>query len=79
MWVRVGAGSGVGPEAGLGGLPTPLVVLRAGDTHSTLLLLLTPCFLLPALQKWQLGFRSFFYLVDNLPQLCIHTVIFSPS
>ena len=32
---------------GLGGLPTPLVVLSAGGMHSTLLLL-------PALQKWQL-------------------------
>ena len=47
--------------------------------RSTLLLLLTPCFSLPALQKWQLGFLVFLYLVvHNLPQLYMHAVIFSP-
>lgn len=37
--VRVGAGPGVGPEAGLGGLPTPLVVLSAGGMPG-----MVPCF-----------------------------------
>ena len=45
-------GPGVGPRGGLGGLPTPLLVL---------------C-----------GFLVFLYLVHNLPQLCMHAVIFSP-
>ena len=35
---------GSGQRGGLGVLPTPLVVLSAGDMHSTLLLLPTPCF-----------------------------------
>ena len=40
--------------------------------HSTLLLL--------AVQKWQLGFLVFLYLVvHNLPQPGIHAVIFTPS
>ena len=42
-----------------------------GGKHSTLLLLL-------ALQKWQLGFSLFVSFVQNLPGLCILTVIFSP-
>ena len=52
------------------------------------LLLLTPCFrvwffffffLLPALQKWQLVILlSLYLLVQNLPQLHMHTVVFSP-
>ena len=38
-----------------------------------------PLLLLLALQKWQLGFLGFFYLiVHNSPQLCMHAVIFSP-
>ena len=38
-----------------------------------------PLLLLPALQRWQLGFLVSFYLVvQNLPQLHMHTVIFSP-
>ena len=46
--VRVGVDQWVRPEGwGLGGLPTPLVVLCAGCWGRTLLLLLTP-------QKWQL-------------------------
>ena len=36
-------------------------------------------FLLPTLQKYQLGSLVFLYLfVHNLPQLHMHTVIFSP-
>ena len=42
-----------------------------GCMHSTLLLLL-------ALQKWPLGFRLFVSFVQNLPQLRMLTVIFSP-
>ena len=38
-----------------------------------------PLILLPALWKWQLGFLVSLYLVvQNLPQLCMHTFIFSP-
>ena len=38
-----------------------------------------PLLLLPALQKWQLGFLAFLYLfVYNLPKLGMHEVIFSP-
>ena len=50
-------------RAGLGGLPTPLVVLCAGCIPGPLLLPLAP-------QKWQLGFGSFCILVvHNWPQL----------
>ena len=38
-----------------------------------------PLLLLLALQKWQLGILVSLYLVvHNLPQLCMHAVIFSP-
>ena len=40
-------------RGGLVGLPTPLAMLSAGGMRSTLLLL-------PALQKWQLGFFGLF-------------------
>ena len=30
------------------------------------------------LQKWQLGFLAFLYLIQNLSQLCMQAVIFSP-
>ena len=59
-------------RGGLGGLPTPLVVPCAGIMCRTLILL-------PAPQKWQLGFWSFCILLFiNLPQPCMHTVISSP-
>ena len=35
---------GLGQRGGLGGLPTLLVALSAGGTHSTVHLLLAPCF-----------------------------------
>ena len=63
---------GIRPEGWLGGLLTLLVVCARG-MQSTLLLPL-----LWALQKWQLGFLAFLYLVHNLFQLCMHAVIFSP-
>ena len=67
--MKVGV-QGLGQKFSLAGLP--LVVLYAGATCSTL-----PW--LPALQKLQLGFFVFLYLlVHNLPQLHIHAVIFSP-
>lgn len=57
---------------GLGALPIPLVALCAGGMCSALLLLLV-------LQKWQLCFRVFLYLVvHSLPQLPTHAVICSP-
>ena len=60
---------GVGWRGGLGGLPTPLVVYVC----SALLLLL-------ALWKWQLGFLvCLYFIVQNLPQMRMHTDIFSPS
>ena len=67
----MGCVQGSGRRGGLGGLPTPLVVLRAGGMRRTLLLL-------PALQKWQLGVLVSLYLVvHSLPQLHMHAVIFS--
>ena len=48
-----GCVQGSGCRAALGGLPTTLVVLSAGDMRSAL-------FLLPALQKLQLGFWGLF-------------------
>lgn len=54
----------MGQRRGLGGVPTPLVVLCARCMGNTLLLLRTP-------QKWQLDFLVFLYLlVPNLPQAC---------
>ena len=60
----------------LGGLPTPAVVLCAGTRPA--FALDTPCLLL-ALQKWELGFESFFLhlVVHHLGQLLVYTVIFS--
>ena len=48
-WRGIGVRPGVQPEGGLGGFPTPLVVLGVRGMPSTLLLL-------PVLQKWQVGF-----------------------
>ena len=68
----MGCVQGLGWRHGLGGLPTPLVVLSAGGRHNTLLLL-------PAFQKLAVGFLVFLYLaLQNVPQLCMHTVISSP-
>ena len=61
--------------------PAPaLVVLSAAGMRSSLLLLRIPTPFLPAAtQKRQLGFLVFLYLfANNLPQLCMHAVIFSP-
>ena len=59
---------GVDRWDGLGGLPTPYVVLSAGGTHSPLLLL-------PALQK-AVGFLVFLYfVVHHLPN-CTCTQLF---
>ena len=58
----------------------PGAKLSARGMHSTSLLLPTVVFA-PALQKWQLGFFFFchyVFFVQNLPQLHMHTVIFSP-
>ena len=61
-------------RGGLGGLPTPMWCLVQGDFCSR-----TPRFLLPALRKWQyMFFLSLYLLVQNLPQLRMHRVIFSP-
>lgn len=58
-----------GVEGSLGGLPIPLLVYVC----SALLLLL-------ALRKWQLGFLVCLYLiVQNLPLMRMHAVIFSLS
>ena len=67
--VRVGVCAGVRLEGWLRGSAHPFVVLCAGGMRRTLLLLLAP-------HKWQLGFFGLF--VYNLPQLRMHTVIFSP-
>ena len=55
-----------GQRGGLGGLPTPLVVLHAGGMYST-----PACFCSLALQTWQLSFYIFLFITG-----CI--VIFSP-
>ena len=60
---------GSGSKGGLGGLPTPVLVLRAEIMHRTLLLLLAP-------QKWQLGFGLF--VACYLPQLCMHELLSVP-
>ena len=66
---------GVGPEAWLRWFAHPFggAVCRGFCFLLFLLLLL-------ALQKWQLGFFGGLFLsfVQNLPQLCMHAVIFSP-
>ena len=67
--VRVGVGSGIGPEGGSGILPILLVVLCAGNMHSTLLLLL-------ALKKWQLGFWSFCILLSIICPNCSRMWLF---
>ena len=56
-------GSAVGPEGGLGVLPILLVVLCAGNMHSTLFLHLP-------LKKWQLGFWSFCILLSIICPNC---------
>ena len=63
--LRVGMGASVGPEGGLGGLPTCLVVrVELGFAPDTS----------------QVAVRFLFSLcfVHNLPQLCVPAVIFSP-
>lgn len=61
-----GGSRGSHQKGGLGDLPPFLVVLCAGITLSTLLLLWTPL-------KWQLGFWSFLHLVvPNLPNWRYH-------
>ena len=59
IWGREeGCVQGSGWRCGLGGLPAPLAVLRAGGMHSALLLL-------QALQKWQFVlffFKAFLFL-----------------
>ena len=57
------------PKGGLGGLPTPLVVLFAGILPRTLLLL-------PASQKWQLGFWSFCILLSIICPNCTGMQLF---
>lgn len=75
-----GEGPGLRPEGSLGWLarsPFGAVEYRRHAQH--LAFVPSTLFLLPALQKWQLVFLVFLYLVvHNLPQLCMHTVIFSP-
>jgi len=63
--VRVGMGASVGPEGGLGGLPTHLVVhVELGFAPDTS----------------EVAVRFLFSLdfVHNLSQLCVPAVIFSP-
>lgn len=72
----VGSSEGCWAGGGSGGLPTAAVVLCAGARPA--FALDTPCLLL-ALQKWELGFESFFLhlVVHHLGQLLVYTVIFS--
>lgn len=67
----------MGWKDGIGVLPDSLVVWCAGGMHRTLLLFLT-LLLLPALQKWQLRFGVFLYLLSIVcPNCSMHTVIFT--
>ena len=67
--VRVGVCPGLEPGEWLRCFVSPEVVVCAGGLHSTLLLV-------QDLQKWQFGFFGLF--VQNLPQLFMHAIIFSP-
>ena len=66
------AGWGEGCQ-GPGWSAHPLVPLRAGVRRQYWASAPHTYCVLPALQEWQLGFW-----VQNLPQLCEHTIIFSP-
>ena len=69
-----GARVGMDQRAGFSDLPTPVVVLCAGIVCSSL-----PCSQCLRNGRWFLPFLcSLLYAVHNLPQLHIHTVIFSP-
>ena len=77
--VRVGMYPGVWPEGWLGSFVHPLggVVCRGHAQYPAFAT--NSLFLLLALQKWQLGFFGLLVSFDhNLPQLHMHTVIFSP-
>ena len=71
------------PGAGLEGRlrsvsPTPLAVFMCRtDMHGTLLLRLTSCFCSLLFHTYSVGVL-FVLFVHFLPQLCMHTVIFSP-
>ena len=67
--VRVGVGPGVGQEWWLKWAAHPLVVLSARGLRRTLLLL-------PAPQKWQLGFWSFCILLFIICPKCACTQLF---
>ena len=58
----------------LGGLPTPLVVLRAGGTCSTLLLLQIPCF-----HSWFLRSDRIHIFLGGRGSFSILFIIFNPS
>ena len=76
--VREGAGPGVGPEAGLRWLAHPFGggVCRGHAQYPAFAP--NPCFC-SQLFRGGSWFSVFLYLVDhNLPQLCMHAVIFSP-
>ena len=68
--VEVFGGPGVHPEGWLRKFAHPLGAVL-GRRHAQ-----SPAFLL-VLQKWQLGFLVFLYLIHNLLQLFMHLVIFS--
>lgn len=75
---RVGVHIEVRPERWHRWLPTALLVLSAGDMHSNLLLLPTPCFCLRPFRSGSGSFWVFLCLTaHNSPQLCVHIVIFS--
>ena len=84
--VRVGVCPGVGPEGWLRCFAHPLggVVCRGYVqcpvfAPDTLFLLLTPCFCSRLFRNGSWFFLSFcIFWVQNLPQLHMHTVIFSP-
>lgn len=76
--VEVETCPGMDLEGWLRCLPVPVVVLHAGGMPSTLLLLPIQCFC-SWLFKSVVGFPGLFVsYVQNLLQLCMHRVIFSP-
>ena len=65
---------------GLGGLPTPLVVLSSGGDAQFPAFVPDTLFLFQALQKWRLGFSVSLYLLSRIcPNCMCNTVVFSPT
>ena len=74
--VRVVAGPAAWLEAWICGLPTPLVVLRAGAVHSALLLFPTSCFCSQFFKSGSWTFQVFCILLSRICPKCTCTQLF---